>query len=1139
MAAFEALDLLSQGFGGGAPRSGAAACSSTTSSSTSTSTSTSAYNSDGSCMRGGPHQQSQQQQVVGANSGSSSGSGSSGGCLEGVGGNLLLGAASGSGAGAEGEQEGLLLPKESPLCRPISAPPNLGFISASTLFAYPPVESAECVDFLLNDIRYDEQYCEFYRTHVRDNPSLPKPLEEVSSLLELPPRFRTRDLNAKETDGSAATAATAAAAAAGGGGVGGAAAASSTQRRGDALAAAAAALLRQTNAADGQAPAAAAASASTPSTQGEGAAAPTSEINVFSVSAASQRPASVQQQQQQQQGRGWSNACMSTSAAAASRAGAGSAAHRGYPSSSSDRGLLAGEHEAGAEFVAADLGWCRAAGNQEAAFCSELAEGFSSRLSKSSAASASSNPPLQTTPPAATAAAAAAAAAGDLAGAPVGLLLGSAGPCAAPPPLGLPLLRPNELSGFSYPAAAAAFDGFSQESLAAAAAQQQHRSLLDAQQAAAAASWLLSRQPQGPTSLAPLAAAQRAAAAAAAAAATAAANPVAAGGGPPLGQGPRGDAWLLPGGPLRLQGGGGDLGGLGATGSLPLSEQLHRRQLSLRHLREQRRRTRAEGGSHKKYSGPAECWEAQQQETSRAAFVGVGRGMPPPLLPSSGGPRGGRGGAAAAPGAASAAAGLLGRYEQTATAAPGGASGGARLSAAADVLQADDDSLFKTAKDQGGCRLLQRLLVEGSPAEVERLFSLAFSRVVELMTDAYGNYLFQNLLDVCSDKQLEKLLFAIKPHLRDICLDPHGTRTAQKLVEVICGSRQCPSLTAGLIAAFKPLVVDLATNANGSHVVKRFLWCTNRDNNKNTCSIDFILEAACEHCVQIATERHGCCVLQRCCEAASGPLKERLLSEVSSNALLLSQDPFGNYVVQHILRHDHARVGSAIIEQLRGHVRELSEQKFASNVVEKCLLWGEAEQRAQLIEELLEEPQELQELVLHAYGNYVVQRALAVAGATQRDALLEVVRFSLMHQHTSQHSRIAHKLMRRFRGLRPPPGVGPPAGSTGACVAATAAPSTSGSTASWCCPPGADSAAQLAWDDSAADHLNISVAAAGSGTSLTAAAGLQVKALCRQQQRQQQQSADAHAAIKRLSGDGFLKNAEFGGRPVSPLQRHR
>lgn len=83
--------------------------------------------------------------------------------------------------------------------------------------------------------------------------------------------------------------------------------------------------------------------------------------------------------------------------------------------------------------------------------------------------------------------------------------------------------------------------------------------------------------------------------------------------------------------------------------------------------------------------------------------------------------------------------------------------------------------------------------------------------------------------------------------------------------------RQSPSLTADLISAFEPLVVDLATNANGNHVIKRFLWCSTREN--SAFNIDFILQAACDHCVHIATERHGCCVMQRCCEAATGVLK--------------------------------------------------------------------------------------------------------------------------------------------------------------------------------------------------------------------------------------------------------------------------
>lgn len=55
----------------------------------------------------------------------------------------------------------------------------------------------------------------------------------------------------------------------------------------------------------------------------------------------------------------------------------------------------------------------------------------------------------------------------------------------------------------------------------------------------------------------------------------------------------------------------------------------------------------------------------------------------------------------------------------------------------------------------------------------------------------------------------------------------------------------------------------------------------------------FIFDAAAAHCVEIATHRHGCCVMQRCVDFASAPQKQRLVAVIAANALALSQDPYG------------------------------------------------------------------------------------------------------------------------------------------------------------------------------------------------------------------------------------------------------
>jgi hypothetical protein len=97
------------------------------------------------------------------------------------------------------------------------------------------------------------------------------------------------------------------------------------------------------------------------------------------------------------------------------------------------------------------------------------------------------------------------------------------------------------------------------------------------------------------------------------------------------------------------------------------------------------------------------------------------------------------------------------------------------------------------------------------------------------------------------------------------------------------------------VRALGPGVVPLIKDLNGNHVVQRCLQRLGPEDGQ------FVYDAAESHCVEIATHRHGCCVLQRCIDFATPAQKASLVAEVARHALVLSQDPFGNYVVQYVL----------------------------------------------------------------------------------------------------------------------------------------------------------------------------------------------------------------------------------------------
>lgn len=57
--------------------------------------------------------------------------------------------------------------------------------------------------------------------------------------------------------------------------------------------------------------------------------------------------------------------------------------------------------------------------------------------------------------------------------------------------------------------------------------------------------------------------------------------------------------------------------------------------------------------------------------------------------------------------------------------------------------------------------------------------------------------------------------------------------------------------------------------------------------------MQFLFEAATANCVNLATDRHGCCVLQKCLSHSTGDQRRCLVYKITSNALILCQDQFG------------------------------------------------------------------------------------------------------------------------------------------------------------------------------------------------------------------------------------------------------
>jgi hypothetical protein len=316
-----------------------------------------------------------------------------------------------------------------------------------------------------------------------------------------------------------------------------------------------------------------------------------------------------------------------------------------------------------------------------------------------------------------------------------------------------------------------------------------------------------------------------------------------------------------------------------------------------------------------------------------------------------------------------------------------------------DLKTMPRQEIYSLCKDQHGCRFLQKKLEERNPESLQIIFDETAPHVVELMTDPFGNYLCQKLLEFANDEQRNTLVRNACPAMVSIALNQHGTRALQKMIEFISTEEQVsflqtsfvyvymltPLQTQMIIQALSGQVVDLIQDLNGNHVIQKCL------NHLKSSEAQFIFDAVGEHCVIVGTHRHGCCVLQRCIDHASGYQKVDLVRKITAHSFHLVQDPFGNYVVQYILDLNDAAFTTPMCEGFQGKVVELSKQKFSSNVIEKCIRCAEMSAKQLLIEELCD-VEELEQLMRDSYGNYVVQTALEFAPPALCIHLIEIMR---------------------------------------------------------------------------------------------------------------------------------------------------
>jgi hypothetical protein len=85
------------------------------------------------------------------------------------------------------------------------------------------------------------------------------------------------------------------------------------------------------------------------------------------------------------------------------------------------------------------------------------------------------------------------------------------------------------------------------------------------------------------------------------------------------------------------------------------------------------------------------------------------------------------------------------------------------------------------------------------------------------MRDAFGNYLCQKIISTSTLDQINMILSTLYDKLGIICLDNHGTRAVQSIIEKI---KESPDLIHVFLSSIYERILDIVLDVHGNHVIQ-------------------------------------------------------------------------------------------------------------------------------------------------------------------------------------------------------------------------------------------------------------------------------------------------------------------------------
>ena len=332
-----------------------------------------------------------------------------------------------------------------------------------------------------------------------------------------------------------------------------------------------------------------------------------------------------------------------------------------------------------------------------------------------------------------------------------------------------------------------------------------------------------------------------------------------------------------------------------------------------------------------------------------------------------------------------------------------------------DINKNYKDNYKLMFKEQKGAKYIQKKIEEKNPDFLFKLYEQIKNNLYDIMTNQYGNYVIQKFVENCDKKLLSNMLKNLSINngkiLYEISINNYGTRPLQKLIENLSNNMTQQDINIILNFA-KGNTLNLIKDINGNRIIQSII-----QNIKNKELLSPIYKEINENITEIIKTKSGCCVFAKIIINIIEEDLNSMTDIIINNIENLINDEFGNISLKRLIKLNNENFNNKIYNYIKDNLMQLSCQKFSSNVIDACVD-NNTSLKKKVIKKLIENENNITDLILDQYGNYIIQNALQNSEKNEFYIIIQHIKENEKKLKQTNHGKIVfEKLMKNYKNF--------------------------------------------------------------------------------------------------------------------------